>query len=29
MMLTPLAFSYDECLKEAQELQTFLGATPA
>jgi hypothetical protein len=26
MMLTPLAFSYSQCLKEALELQTFLGS---
>jgi Domain of unknown function (DUF4263) len=26
MMLTPLVFSYPQCLKEALELQTFLGS---
>ncbi len=26
MMLTPLAFRYDQCLQEAQELQKFLGS---
>jgi hypothetical protein len=26
MMLTPLTFNYQQCLKEAQELKTFLGS---
>jgi hypothetical protein len=26
MMLTPLTFNYDQCVKEAQELKTFLGS---